>query len=83
MLGCEQNERQGSEIFITSLYIDLTLKCNGILWKRHALHYTSTGLGIIPKKTFFFSASLTNGFKTGSSSGYYVVNIRKQIHAEV
>ena len=56
MLGCEQNERQGSEIFITSLYIDLILQCNGILWKRHALHYTSTGLGIIPKK-HFLSAS--------------------------
>ena len=56
-MGCAQNERQGSEIFITSLYIDLILQCNGILWKRHALHYTSTGLGIIPKK-HFFSASL-------------------------
>ena len=58
MLGCEQNERQGSEIFITSLYIDLILQCAGVLWKRYAPHYTSTGLGIIPKKTFFFCASL-------------------------
>ena len=30
------------------------LKCNGILWRRHALDYTSTGSGIIPKKKHIF-----------------------------
>ena len=35
----EQNARQGPEILITSLYIDVILQCNDILWERHALHY--------------------------------------------
>ena len=62
-MGCAQNERQGSEIFITSLYIDVILQCNDILWERHALHYPRAYL--LHLWGFCYLASLHNNLCAG------------------
>ena len=64
-MGCAQNERQGSEIFITSLYIDVILQCNDILWERHALHYPRAYL--LHLWGFCYLASLQNNLCVGSN----------------
>ena len=64
-MGCAQNERQGSEIFITSLYIDVILQCNDILWERHALHYPRAYL--LHLWGFCYLASLQNNLCAGSN----------------
>ena len=63
VVGCAQNERQGSEIFITSLYIDVILQCNDILWERHALHYPRAYL--LHLWGFCYLASLHNNLCAG------------------
>ena len=61
----EQNERQGPEILITSLYIDVILQCNDILWERHALHYPRAYL--LHLWGFCYLASLQNDLCAGSN----------------